>query len=353
MPSTNSQPVAASLTRAAIFLVVTINDGPEPANAVRGLCADLSGLLRSVGFRDLDGRLSCVMGFGSDAWDRLFGSSPRPKDLHPFREIRGVHHAVATPGDLLFHIRSQRMDLCFEVATHIMARLDGAAAVADEVHGFQYFDDRDLLGFVDGTENPVDQDAVDATTIGDEDPTFAGGSYVIVQKYLHDLKGWNAVPVEQQEGFIGRTKLSDIELGDDVKPSFAHNALTVIEENGQELKIVRANMPFGELGKGEYGTYFIGYSCTPRRTELMLENMFVGKPPGNYDRLLDFSRAVTGTLFFVPTVTFLDDVMPEPDAPAAAETATPAEAPAPVAPPAPDSAGSLGIGSLRKAPAKQ
>ena len=338
MPSTNPQPVAAPLTRAAMFLVVTVNDGAAHEETVRGLTADLSGLLRSVGFRDSDSRLSCVMAFGSDAWDRLFGA-PRPKELHPFREIRGQHHAPATAGDILFHIRAQRMDMCFELATQIMARLGGAIATADEVHGFKYFDDRDLLGFVDGTENPVDQDAIDATVIGEEDPAFAGGSYVIVQKYLHDLKAWNAVPVEQQEGFVGRTKLSDIELDDATKPSFAHNALTVIEENGQELKIVRANMPFGEVGKGEYGTYFCGYTSSPRKVELMLENMFVGKPPGNYDRLLDFSRPVTGTLFFVPSATFLDEVVAAP--PAAAESAAEPVEPA-------MTNGSLGIGSLKK-----
>ncbi len=308
MPSTISQPVAASLTRAAIFLVVTVNDGPEHEGTVRGLCADLAGLVRSVGFRDLESRLSCVMAVGSDAWDRLFGS-PKPAELHPFREIRGQHHAVATPGDLLFHIRSVRMDLCFELATQIMVKLNGAVTTADEVHGFQYFDDRDLLGFVDGTENPVDQAALDAALIGPEDAAFTGGSYVIVQKYLHDLQTWNAVPVEEQEKMVGRTKLSDIELDDAVKPTSAHNALTIIEENGEELKIVRANMPFGEVGKGEFGTYFCGYARSPRRTEQMLENMFVGRPPGNYDRLLDFSRAVTGTLFFVPTATFLEEVV--------------------------------------------
>lgn len=343
MPSTSPQPVAAPLTRAAMFLVVTVNDGAAHEETVRGLGADLSGLLRSVGFRDSDSRLSCVMGFGSDAWDRLFGA-PRPKELHPFREIRGQHHAVATPGDLIFHIRSQRMDMCFELAFRIMSRLGDAVATADEVHGFKYFDDRDLLGFVDGTENPVDQEAVDATVIGDEDPAFAGGSYVIVQKYLHDLKSWNAVPVEQQEGFVGRTKLSDIELDDATKPSFAHNALTVIEENGQELKIVRANMPFGEVGKGEYGTYFCGYTSSPRKIELMLENMFIGKPPGNYDRLLDFSRPVTGTLFFVPSATFLDEIVP-------AETAPPPAEPVPEPQPQPASSdGSLGIGSLQPSP---
>ena len=343
MPPTIPQPVVAAHTPAAMSLVVTMNAGPACDDAVRALCGDLAGLLRAVGFRDLEGRLSCVMAFGSDAWDRLFGA-PRPKELHPFKEIRGQHHAVATPGDILFHIRAMRMDLCFELAAQIMARLDGAVAPADEVHGFQYFDDRDLLGFVDGMENPVDQAAIDAALIGEEDAAFAGGSYAIVQKYLHDLKGWNAVPVEQQEKIVGRTKLSGIELDDAVKPAFAHNTLTTIEENGEELKIVRAGTPFGEVGKGQFGTYFVGYARSPRRIELMLENMFVGKPPGNYDRLLDFSRAVTGTLFFVPTTTFLEDVAPG----AAPLASTEAERAAEAEPPPSDPDGSLGIGSLKK-----
>src|SRR5215813_12683720 len=348
MPSAVPQPVVAPLTRAAMFLVVTMNEGPESVAAVRAIAADLAGLLRAVGFRDLEGRLSCVMAFGSDAWDRLFGA-PKQMELHPFREIRGQHDAVATPGDILFHIRSTRMDLCFEVATEIMSRLGGAVAVADEVHGFQYFDDRDLLGFVDGTENPVDQAALDATIIGEEDPPFAGGSYVIVQKYLHDLAAWNTVPVADQEKFIGRTKLDDIELDDAVKSSFAHNALTTIVENGEELQIVRANMPFGEIGKGEFGTYFIGYTRSPRRIELMLENMFVGKPPGNYDRLLDFSRAVTGTLFFVPTATFLEDVAADATASSGAEPASTApENEARSEPQSSSSDGSMGIGSLKR-----
>ena len=144
--------------------------------------------------------------------------------------------------------------------------------------------------------------------IGDEDAAFARGSYVIVQKYLHDLDGWNALSTEVQERIIGRTKLSDIELDDSVKPTSAHNALTTIEENGKEVKILRDNMPFGRAGSNEFGTYFIGYSRSPRRIEQMLENMFIGRPPGNYDRLLDFSHAVTGCLFFVPTATFLENV---------------------------------------------
>jgi porphyrinogen peroxidase len=303
-----AQPVSAPLTRAAIFLVVMINPGPENRAAVRSFCADVGGLIRAVEFRDLEAGLSCVIGIGSDAWDRLFGK-PRPAELHPFREVRaGPRHAVSTPGDLMFHIRAKRMDLCFEMAAQIMARLAGAVTAIDEVHGFRYFDDRDLLGFVDGTENPRGEALIDAALIGEEDPAFAGGSYVIVQKYLHDLPGWNALSTEAQERIIGRTKLADIELDDSVKPTSAHSALNTITENGKELKILRDNMPFGSVGTAEFGTYFIGYCRTPRVTEQMIENMFIGRPPGNYDRLLDFSRAVTGTLFFVPPQTFLESV---------------------------------------------
>ena len=222
-----AQPVSAPLTRAAIFLVVTINKGEDDVDAVRSFCADFAGLVRAVEFRDLEAGLSCVMGIGSDAWDRLFGD-PRPAELHPFREFRaGSRQAIATPGDLLFHIRAKRMDLCFEIAAQIMAELGDAVTAVDEVHGFRYFDDRDLLGFVDGTENPRGQAVIDAALIGAEDAAFAGGSYVITQKYLHDLAGWNALPTETQERIIGRMKLSDIELDDLVKPTFAHNALTV------------------------------------------------------------------------------------------------------------------------------
>jgi porphyrinogen peroxidase len=335
-----SQLVSSPLTRSAIFLVVTINAGDENRAAVLSFCGDLSGLIRAVGFRDIEAAVSCIMGIGSEAWDRLFGS-PRPAELHPFREFRsGTRHAVSTPGDLIFHIRAKRMDLCFELATQILARLGAAVTTVDEVQAFRYFDQRDLLGFVDGTENPTGNAAADAVFIRDEDPAFAGGSYVIVQKYLHNLDAWNSISTEAQEKIIGRTKVADIELDDAVKPSCAHNALTVIEENGREVKILRDNMPFGSPGHGEFGTYFIGYSRTPRITELMIENMFIGRPPGNYDRILDFSTAVTGSLFFIPTATFLDDVSPD--------------QPAPVSPPVEASAtaarskdGSLGIGSLK------
>ncbi|HEV2382254.1 MAG TPA: Dyp-type peroxidase [Terriglobia bacterium] len=340
-----AQPVAAPLTRAAIFLVVTVKPGVDSPTTVRSFCRDFGALLRAVEFRDLEAGLSCVMGFGSDAWDRLFGPL-RPAHLHPFREIRArERHAVSTPGDLLFHIRARRMDLCFELETQIMARIGDAVTPVDEVQGFRYFDDRDLIGFVDGTENPRGQAAIDAVLVGEEDAAFAGGSYAIVQKYLHDLEGWNALSTEAQERIIGRTKLSDIELDDSTKPTSAHSALTTIVEDGKEIKILRDNMPFGRPAYGEFGTYFIGYSRSPRTIEQMLENMFIGRPAGNYDRLLDFSRAVTGNLFFVPSATFLETGTG--DQPV---VAVPSDVPLSVEAPSSshsENDGSLGIGSLK------
>src|SRR6202167_3505328 len=237
-----AQPIAAALSRAAIFLVLAVKPGAENRATVRSFCADLSALFRAVEFRDIEAGLSCVMGFGSEAWDRLFGA-PRPAEVHPFREIRsGGRHAVSTPGDLLFHVRAKRMDVCFELVTQIMERIGGAVGAVDETHGFRYFDDRDLLGFVDGTENPRGQTALNAALVAGEDSQFAGGSYVIVQKYLHDMSRWNALSTEQQERIVGRKKLSDIELSDAVKPSSAHNALTTAVENGKEITILGHNL---------------------------------------------------------------------------------------------------------------
>lgn len=332
MTAVQPQPVLAPLTPAAIFLVATIDDGGEAT--VHDALADLSGLVRAIGFRDPAKRLSLVTSIGSAGWDRLF-TGPRPAELHPFVELDGPRHrAPATPGDLLFHLRAESMDVCFELAGRIVKAMAGAITVVDEVHGFRFFDNRDLLGFVDGTENPDGPAAAEFTQIGDEDPDFAGSCYVHVQKYVHDMAAWDSLSVTEQERVFGRTKLEDIEFDDDAKPANSHLALNVIEDaDGNELKIVRHNMPFGRVGAGESGTYYIGYSRSPAVTEQMLRNMFLGDPPGNTDRILDFSTALTGGLFFTPTVDFLDDPPPLPG-------------PAPAAEPTPQ-ATSLQIGSLK------
>jgi porphyrinogen peroxidase len=306
------QSVSAPLSTAAIFLTVTINDGAENAETVRNVIADIGGIVRAVGFRDLQGRLSCVVGIGSAAWDR-FGQASKPPQLHEFSAIPGaVHTAVSTPGDLLFHIRAERPDMCFEFERLLLLQLGAAVTVVDEVSGFRYFDSRDLLGFVDGTENPTGASMAEAAIIGDEDPDFAGGSYVIVQKYLHNLDTWAQLPAAVQEHIIGRTKLDNVELEIPADERKSHKDLnTIVDANGVEHDILRDNMPFGQPGQGEFGTYFIGYCRDIWVIEQMLRNMFLGDPVGSYDRILDFSTAKTGAAFFVPSNEVLEALATE------------------------------------------
>jgi putative iron-dependent peroxidase len=303
------QSIDAPLSRAAVFLVVTIAPGDEAMARARSVIADIGSLVRAVGFRDLNGHLSCNVGIGSSAWDRL-GRARRPSQLRAFAEVRGAAHtAVATPGDLLFHIRAERIDMCFALEKLVLDALGDAITVVDEVQGFRYFDDRDLLGFVDGTENPTGNVLYQATLIGDEDAEFAGGAYVVVQKYLHDLTAWEALSVAEQEAIIGRTKADNVELADESGGRKSHKSLnTIVDANGIEHDILRDNMPFGRPGQGEFGTYFIGYSRDLSVIEQMIRNMFVGNPAGEYDRILDFSQAVTGTSFFVPSHDLLEDL---------------------------------------------
>ncbi len=303
----DAQSINAPLSRTAVFLVVTVNDSPAAMAKACDALASVGDLLKDVGFRDLTAKLSCIVGIGSALWDRL-GIKKRPAELKPFAAIQGAkHNAPATPGDLLFHIRADRSDMVFEFERILLNTLGDAVKVEDEVSGFRYFDARDLLGFIDGTANPDGNDLPAATQIGSEDPDFCGGSYVVVQKYLHDLTAWGQVPVEAQEKIIGRTKLDNIELDDDAWAQKTHKTLaTIVDEQGVEHDILRDNMPFGRPGQQEFGTYFIGNSRRLWVTEKMLQRLFIGEPVGKYDKLLDFSTAQTGCTFFAPTRSMLD-----------------------------------------------
>lgn len=341
-PAEAAQPVVSPVSSAAMFLVLTVAEGGE--DAVRDVVPDLTAYARAVGFGYPEAGLACVTGFGSAVWDRLF-AGPRPAELHPFVALDGPRHrAPSTPGDILLHLRAERLDLCYDFADQVLTRLGDAVRVVDEAHGWRYHDRRDLLGFVDGTENPEGIEAVAATLVDAErDPEFVGGSYVVVQKYLHDIASWKALTDREQESVIGRTKAGNVQLPDAALPKTSHVALnTIAGPDGEEQAILRANMPFGSFRAGEAGTYFIGYCATPRVTEQMLRNMFLGDGEGHQDRILDFSTAVTGGLFFVPPTGFLDD---PPPAPAVDERA--ADSPAPPASTRPMD-GSLGIGSLKR-----
>lgn len=353
-----AQQILAPAAKAAIFLTVTVNDGCE--DRARASLEKVGGLTRSVGFRVPEAQLSCVVGVGAGLWDRMY-DAPRPAHLRAFAPIAGsTHVAVSTPGDLLFHIRGTRSDLCFELCRQLLRSLRGVVVPVDEIHGFRYWDERDLLGFVDGSESPqADNEAAAAALVGDEDPPYQGGSYVIVQKYLHDLDAWERLSVAEQERIVGREKLSNIELPDAVKPSNSHVAATsLVDPDGSAPQIVRDNLPFGNSAADEFGTYFIGYAADPGVIERMLHRMFVGEPAGNTDRILDFSTAVTGCLFFAPPADFLEHPGPAShaaqDRPAIQPTtlAPRSRAQEPVAPtgepPHATRVGSLDIGSLKR-----
>ena len=340
--------------------MMTVKEGSE--EAILDFLSNFSSLNRAVGFRLRD-KLDSIVGIGSELWDRLFPTLPRPKHLREFQAINGPKHvAPATPGDILVHLRAPHIDICFEMAKQIGIALQGHIDYEYEVHGFKFFDERDLLGFVDGSQNPEGEDATSAVVIGKEDPTYAGGSYVTVQKYLHDMTAWDALTDEEQEKVIGRTKLDDIQLAD--LPVNSHvNANTIVLPDGTQKEIFRENMPFGNVSENEFGTFYIAYSNDPAVDELMLHRMFIGDPPGNTDRILDFSTAVTGSMFFVPSIDFLNNTPGVPQAPTVTNAqmqqferewenpapqadVSPSSKPAKPTPPA-KSSGDLGVGSLR------
>ena len=330
----------ASSGTSAVFLTLCVGPGEAEAARARDVCAMVPTLVRSVGRRDPAAELSCVVALGADAWERLAPGRGRPAQLHAFRALSdGPRTAPATPGDVVLHVRAQRRDFCHELVRLIMEKLGDAVQVVDETHGFAYMDNRDLIGFVDGTENP-DGDARRLWTIvGDEDPDHAGGTYVTVQRYVTDFAKWGSIATEEQERVIGRTKIDDIELDDDACPPSAHKErTTIVRDDGQEHKIVRHNMVWGT--STESGTFFIGYARDLSVTEDMLQRMFVADAAGVYDRLLDFSRPVTGAHFFAPSLEVLEALADPPTIRESAAAADAVEAPA--------SNGALGIGSLRR-----
>ncbi len=310
-----TQAAAAPLTSNAVFLVVTVDQ--ERVDDVRDVLTDLADTMKAITFRFPDAGLTCTVGIGADLWTPLTGSTP-PAQLRPFAPVvGGTHTAPATPGDLLFHIRSERADVCFFFETRLLEALGDAVHVEDETVGFRSFDRRDLLGFVDGTANPVGPEVDEAVIVGHEDPAHAGGTYVVTQKYVHSMAGWNALPTETQERILGRTKVDGIELDDAPSGQKSHKSLaTIVDADGVEHDIIRDNMPFGRPGAGEFGTYFLGYSRDLWVIQKMLERMFVGEPVGMHDRLLDFSTPLTGSVFFAPSgATLASMVAPEVTAP--------------------------------------
>ena len=300
-----SEPQSAILpepSRSALFLVLRVADA-KVATPLAKLLAQVPEMTRALAAQAPDAKLVSAVGIGAEFWDRL-SPRKRPIGLRPFAAVEADgRRAPATGGDLLAHIISERHDVNFELALRLRRQLGGAVEVLEEVHGFRYLDSRDLTGFIDGTENPKGAERAAVALIGAEDPAFAGGSYAHTQKFLHDLERWGRLETAEQERIVGRRKADSEDLPAAVKPATAHINRATIAENGTELKIVRHSFPFGTTSAA--GLFFIAYCRTLDIPERMLRRMIGTSGDGVHDRLMEFTRAVTGANFFVPSLSVL------------------------------------------------
>lgn len=260
------------------------------------------------------GGVNIVVGFGPSLWRRLAAASAPasapesvpasvPEALTEFPTIIGV---ASTQHDLWVWIHGTGEDMLLDVARAVSALLAPVADLGAEVAGFVYRDSRDLTGFIDGTENPSVEAAFSVATIAPGGPG-AGGSFAITQRWVHDLAAFDALSVAEQEGVFGRQKADSVELDDAVKPETAHIARVVIEEDGEELELYRRSVPYGTVA--EHGLYFVAFSADPSRFEKMLRRMFGQSGDGLRDRLTEFTRPVTGSFYFVPSLEALGDAL--------------------------------------------
>ncbi len=283
----------------ALFLLFRRRIGRRANPRIKKLLAHFPDRVAQQASVDPAAHFSAVIAFGANIWNELWET--RPQSLHPFPRITGtVHQAPATEADVLLHLRAERYDLLHEFADKLVPELGEWLDMLEVVHGFRYHEGRDLTGFVDGTGNPDGSERPEVALVGPDDPEWMGGSYVHVQRYVHRMDEWDKLPVRQQEAVIGRTKEDNLEMEKDDRPRTSHMHRVNIEENGQELQLLRHSMPYGIPG-GERGLYFCSYSCDPSIFEKMLSRMVTPTHDGRVDHLLNFTRAVSGAAFFAPS----------------------------------------------------
>ncbi|QCR35384.1 Dyp-type peroxidase [Nissabacter sp. SGAir0207] len=283
--------------RFAIYLEANIQGEFE---ALRQGCRSFCQKLQEMQLAFPQENLGATIAFGYDVWQDLSGGQGAP-ELKNFLPL-GKGLAPSTQRDMLIHIQSLRHDVNFALAQAALAAFGSAIHVEEETHGFRNIEMRDLSGFVDGTENPQGEQRREVAIVAEEQPD-AGGSYVFVQRWEHNLRQWNRFSVEQQEQVIGRTKLTDEELPRDSRPDTSHVSRVDLKEEGKGLKILRQSLPYGTVS-GKHGLYFLAYSARLHNIEQQLLSMF-GDLDGKRDQMLRFTRPVSGSYFFAPSLTRL------------------------------------------------
>ncbi|WP_394209580.1 Dyp-type peroxidase [Enterovibrio calviensis] len=298
--------VLTNPTTHAEFLTFSLKDQWLNLDEIGDALSQLPGIEKSIRQKDPSAGVSMTMGFSANAWPFLFPDLAMPEELHVFPEMKnGPRHFPSTAGDIFLMVKSDRKDLNFQIAKYAAKALSDIATLIEDIQGYKYLDNRDMIDFVDGTENPIEDERVESVLISDETDAYRGGSYLVVQRYIDRQSLWDEQATEHQENVIGRTKMDDIELSDDDKPAWAHNAKSKVEIDGEEVKMYRQNRPYGNAM--EHGTMFIGFAKTPSIIETSLTQMIYADDNGDYDRLLDFVEAKTGANYFIPSQSFIDE----------------------------------------------
>ncbi len=288
----------------ALFLTLKIDQNKEHLTSIKRACAEVPTLTVQLSGKYPDAQLSSTISIGYSAWDLLYIDA-KPTAFLPFQSVSEDGRASPeTEGDLLLHIRSNRKDINFLLMNEILHLFGDSIQVIEETNGFRYLDNRDLTGFVDGTENPDGAHRADVALISNEDPEFSGGSYIHTQRYVHHLNQWEKQSVTDQEKIIGRTKEDNIEFDSEHKASVAHiKRVNLKDSEGKSMEILRHSMPYGNAR--EAGLYFISYCKTPRHFNEMLTAMICSDDQGHYDHLMNFTSPVSGCAYFAPSIEFL------------------------------------------------
>ncbi len=283
-------------------LYVTLNVKALTAS-VRGQLNQFHQLVSDINQAN-DADLKATIAFGHQFWHTLSVKAGDDTDFDTFSPLgNGSITAPATESDIMIHVHSTRHDLHFLLLRKFISSIASDIVVTDETYGYRYLDCRDMTDFIDGTENPSeDADRRDVAMITEGE--LAGGSFVMLQRFEHNLPAWNAMGIAQQEAAVGRTKKDSIEL--DEVPANSHVGRVDIKEEGKGLKLVRHSLPYGSVS-GEHGLLFIAYCNTQHNFKQMLNSMY-GETDGTTDRLLDFTTAVTGGYYFAPSIEQLEKV---------------------------------------------
>ncbi|MGS0673607.1 Dyp-type peroxidase [Shewanella sp. 125m-1] len=287
------------------YLTFCLKDHSDLAKQIGDGIAAINGIEKSINQKDLTAGLNISIGFSANAWPQLFPDQPMPAELHQFPAMsNGERQFPSTSGDIFVMIKSERIDLNFQAAKYIRNGFEDIATLSEDIQGYKYLDNRDMIDFVDGTENPTGNERVESVLVAGDIALHQGGSYLHVQRYIDRQADWDKQSTEYQEQVVGRTKMDNVELSDEAKPAWAHNAKSKVEIDGEEIKMLRQNRPYGNAM--EHGTMFVGFAATPSIIETSLSQMIHADENGHYDRLLDFVEAKTGCLFFMPSKAFLD-----------------------------------------------